>query len=319
MQASTSNLQFAWTTADGNILNGASTLSPSIDQEGVYTLTVLNLLNGCESTDLVQIIEDIPENLAIEVTDPPCAGSFGTLNITNVEGGTAPYLYSIDNGENFNYDISYAFLYPGTYEVLVQDVNGCETEVEIGNIIDPPVLNIDLISTIEYLEGEQAQISANINYSLDNIESISWFPPQGLSCIDCLNPIVSIQDPTIYELTVETTNGCIERTFVNVLVDKSADLFIPNIFSPNTDGENEIFMIYANSRNINEIQSFEVFDRWGEKVFEQFNFQPNDPVHGWDGTLRGEELDPAVFVYYARVEMIDGRIEFYEGDVFLSK
>ena len=140
-----------------------------------------------------------------------------------------------------------------------------------------------------------------------------------MSCIDCLNPIVSIQDPTIYELTVETTNGCIERTFVNVLVDKSADLFIPNIFSPNTDGENEIFMIYANSRNINEIQSFEVFDRWGEKVFEQFNFQPNDPVHGWDGTLRGEELDPAVFVYYARVEMIDGRIEFYEGDVFLSK
>lgn len=319
VQASTSNLQFTWTTADGNILEGASTLSPSIDQEGVYTLTVLNLLNGCESVDLVQITEDVPESLAVEVTDPPCAGSFGTLNITNVEGGTAPYLYSIDNGENFNYDISYAFLYPGTYEVLVQDVNGCETEVEIANIIDPPVLNIDLISTIEYLEGEQAQISANINYSLDNIESISWFPPQGLSCIDCLNPVVSIQDPTIYELTVETTNGCIERTFVNVLVDKSADLFIPNIFSPNTDGENEIFMIYANMRNIKEIQSFEVFDRWGEKVFEQFNFQPNDPVHGWDGTLRGEDLDPAVFVYYARVEMLDGRIEFYEGDVFLSK
>ena len=78
-------------------------------------------------------------------------------------------------------------------------------------------------------------------------------------------------------------------------------------------------MIYANTRNIKEIQSFEVFDRWGEKVFTQYNFQPNDPVHGWDGTLRGFELDPAVFVYYAKVEMLDGRIEFYEGDVFLAR
>ena len=202
---------------------------------------------------------------------------------------------------------------------MVQDANGCETETQLAVITDPPVLNIDLVSTIEYQEGESAQISANINYSLDLIESISWYPPQGLSCVDCLNPLVTIQDPYVYELTVETNNGCTERAFVNVLVDKSADLFIPNVFSPNTDGENEIFMIYADMRNIKEIQSFEVFDRWGEKVFTQYNFQPNDPVHGWDGTLRGAELDPAVFVYYAKVEMIDGRIEFFEGDVFLSK
>ena len=100
--------------------------------------------------------------------------------------------------------------------------------------------------------------------------------------------MVSIQDPSVYELTVVTDNGCIERALVNVLVDKSADLFIPNVFSPDTNGENEIFMIYADLRNIREIQSFEVFDRWGEKVFEQYNFQPNDPVHGWDGTLRGK-------------------------------
>jgi gliding motility-associated-like protein len=319
VQASTSNLFYDWTTPDGNILTGANTLNPTIDQEGVYTLSVLNLSNGCESQDLIQIIEDKPEDLDVAVTDPPCAGGYGTLNISNVVGGTEPYLYSIDNGENFNYDVSYQFLLPGTYSVLVQDVNGCETEVQLAEIVDPPVLNIELTSSIQYLEGEQAQIYANVNFSLDNIESISWYPPEGLSCIDCLNPIVSIQDPSIYALTVVTENGCEERAFVNVLVDKSTDIFIPNIFSPNSDGENEIFMIYANTRNIKQIQTFEVFDRWGEKVFEQFNFQPNDPVHGWDGTLRGDELNPAVFAYYAKVEMIDGRIEFYEGDVYLSK
>jgi gliding motility-associated-like protein len=319
VNASASNLQYNWTTPDGNILSGTNTPSPAIDQEGVYTFTVLNLSNGCESFDLVQITEDVPNILEVVTSDPLCAGSFGTLEFTNVEGGTAPYLYSINNGDNFTYDLNYSFLYPGEYSVLVQDANGCETETQLAVITDPPILNIDLISSIEYLEGESAQISATINFSMDLVESISWYPSEGLSCVDCLNPLVTIQDPSIYELTVITNNGCSERAFVNVLVDKSADLFIPNIFSPNTDSENEIFMIYANMRNIREVQSFEIFDRWGEKVFTQYNFQPNDPAHGWDGTLRGEELDPAVFVYYARVEMLDGRIEFFEGDVYLSK
>ena len=77
---------------------------------------------------------------------------FGAPKITNVEGGTAPYLIQY-NGESFNYDLSYSFLNPGEYSVLVQDVNGCETEVQLATITDPPALNIDLVSTIEYLEG----------------------------------------------------------------------------------------------------------------------------------------------------------------------
>ena len=319
VNASTSNLQYNWTTTDGNIISGSNTTSPAIDQEGIYTFTVLNLSNGCEGVDLVEITENVPNILDLETSDPPCAGSFGTLLFTNVEGGTAPYLYSIDNGNNFTYDLEYSFLVPGEYNVLVQDANGCETETQLAIITDPPVLDIELTSTIQYLEGESAQIFANVSYSMDLLESISWSPAEGLSCVDCLDPFVTIQDPSVYELTVVTNNGCSERAFVNVLVDKSVDLFIPNIFSPNIDSANDIFMIYADTRNIKEIQSFEVFDRWGEKVFTQYNFQPNDPVHGWDGTLNGVELDPAVFVYYAKVEMVDGRIEFYEGDVFLAR
>lgn len=319
VNASTSNLQYNWTTIDGNILSGSNTTNPAIDQEGIYTFTVLNLSNGCEGVDVIQITESVPNILELQTSDPLCSGSYGSLQFTNVEGGTAPYLYSIDNGNNFTYNVDYPFLSPGEYSVLVQDANGCETETQLAVITEPPVLDIELTSTVEYLEGESAQIFASVNYTMDLIESISWFPTEGLSCIDCLDPLVTIQDPSVYELTVVTNNGCSERAFVNVLVDKSVDLYIPNIFSPNSDNTNDVFMIYANTRNIKEIQSFEVFDRWGEKVFTQYNFQPNDPVHGWDGTLRGFELDPAVFVYYAKVEMLDGRIEFYEGDVFLSK
>jgi hypothetical protein len=65
-----------------------------------------------------------------------------------------------------------------------------------------------------------------------------------------------------------------------------------------------------------------VFNRWGELVHERENFQPvieNTVDYGWDGKFKGEELNPAVFVYLAEVEFIDGRVEIYKGDVSLVK
>ena len=50
-------------------------------------------------------------------------------------------------------------------------------------------------------------------------------------------------------------------------------------------------------------------------MFSNTNFQPNDPSEGWDGTLAGKALNPAVFVYYAEVEFTDGRTEIFKGDV----
>ena len=319
VQSSTSNLEFTWTTPDGNIVQGANTLDAAVDAEGLYTLTILNLTNGCSDTDQVLVTEDLPENLLVETLDPPCADQFGSLNITNIEGGTPPYVFSLNNGDTYSSTMQYDFLNPGEYQVIAQDAFGCETEITLASIVEPPALDILVDATVEVLEGDQAQIIANVNYNPAFIESISWFPPEGLSCADCLDPIVTVLESSVFELTVANTQGCEVRTFVNVLVDKTPKIYIPNAFSPDSDGENEVFMIFADTRNIEQIKTFEVFDRWGEKVFEQYNFQPNDPAHGWDGTIRGKLLNSAVFVYYAEVEMIDGRIEFYEGDVFLRR
>jgi len=93
--------------------------------------------------------------------------------------------------------------------------------------------------------------------------------------------------------------------------------YVPNAFTPNGDGINDVFRVYGSgfiSFNL------KVFDRWGEKVFET-----SDPNIGWDGTFRGELLPPDVFVYYVDVEFINNLTpkqftrEYLKGSVTLIR
>jgi hypothetical protein len=67
------------------------------------------------------------------------------------------------------------------------------------------------------------------------------------------------------------------------------------------------------------VREFLIFDRWGEKVFEDYDFLPNDPQHGWAGMFKGKPMDPAVFVYKAEIEYVDGAVEVFYGDATLVR
>lgn len=95
-------------------------------------------------------------------------------------------------------------------------------------------------------------------------------------------------------------------------------IFIPNIFSPNDDGINDQIFIQTNDR-ISLVNVFRIFDRWGNVVFEDFNFLPNDAQHGWDGLFNGKLMNPAVFTYLAEVQTIDQIPLLITGDVSLVR
>ena len=76
-------------------------------------------------------------------------------------------------------------------------------------------------------------------------------------------------------------------------------------------------MIYANTAKVKQVNTFQIYDRWGELVFSAKNFLPNNPAFGWGGRLNGQQLNPAVFVYFAEIEFIDGSSEIFKGDVTL--
>ncbi len=89
---------------------------------------------------------------------------------------------------------------------------------------------------------------------------------------------------------------------------------MPNVFSPNDDGYNDDFTVFAD-KAVRQIKHLRVFSRWGELVFERVDFPPNDLHYGWDGTFRGKDLPAAVFAWSAEVEFLDGDVVEVEGDV----
>ncbi|NRA48881.1 MAG: gliding motility-associated C-terminal domain-containing protein, partial [Phaeodactylibacter sp.] len=82
---------------------------------------------------------------------------------------------------------------------------------------------------------------------------------------------------------------------------------------------NDWFTVYSKQEAIANVRSMEVYSRWGEKVFENRNFQPNNPQEGWDGFFRNQTLSSGIFAYVVEVELIDGSTEILQGDVTLSK
>ncbi len=310
---------YSWTGV--GIVGGNTTLQPVVNQPGNYTLTVLNTQNGCLNTDEVIVIEitDIPVGMEAIVNSPVCYGERGSIEIIAIEGGEEPYIYSINDGETFFPFGFFNSLQPGDYSVLIQDANGCEYE-EFFFIPSVPELIVNIDPEITILLGESDQIIAFVNIPDPMIDTIVWSPVEGLSCTNCLDPFVMPLDEIAYTVTVTDLDGCTASDQIILRVKKDRDVFIPNVFSPhNNDGINDEFMIFGNEKVIVKINSFQVFDRWGELVWEDFDFQPNDPSRSWDGKLKGEPMNPAVFVYWAEIEFIDGVKKLYKGDVTLMR
>ena len=126
------------------------------------------------------------------------------------------------------------------------------------------------------------------------------------------------QEATTYSVTIVDENGCTDSDDLTVIVQKQRPVYIPSAFSPDDNGDNDILYI-AGGNEIAEIKSFLIFNRWGEPVFENYNFAANDPAQGWDGKYRGQLMNAAVFVYFVEVEFTDGEVILYEGDVMLMR
>ncbi len=310
-------LLFLWTTSDGHLVAGINTPTPEINIPGTYLLTVTNPANGCTDTDNVVIAPDEPVATAV-INQPPCFGQKGSIQITGVTGGKPPIRYSINGGQQFTTQNLFANLAPGPYTILVVDATGCSTTVE-ANVEEGDLVEIALEPKVLLKLGDSYQINTQVNIPLAEIGSISWKPGTGLSCDTCLNPVATPLSSTLYHITVANKAGCEDSAPLLLAVSKQVDVYVPNVFSPNGDGENDLFTIYADPDGVKNIKSFQVYSRWGELVYEHYDFQPNSPTIGWDGKHRGKEMNPGVFVWYAVLEFADGTEVLYKGDVTVER
>ena len=130
-----------------------------------------------------------------------------------------------------------------------------------------------------------------------------WLPSEGLSCSDCANPIASPVVTTNYEVVVSNAQGCTQVARVQVQVEEPSiepplprgGVHLPNAFSPNGDGRNDIFMPVASQQVV--FRLLEVYNRWGEQVYRRENFLSAERTNGWDGTYRGQRVAAGTYTF----------------------
>jgi gliding motility-associated-like protein len=312
-------ISYEWTTATGVIESGQNTFNPVVSAPGDYTLIVTDNANGCTSIAVVNVTAntDVPTIAGTQVIAPNCFGeNNGSITIDNVAGGQLPYLYSIDGGTLAPIN-QFSFLSAGQYDIVVQDANGCETSQEI-TITDPQELLVELGDNQTIGLGDEFQLSAQIVGAYDTIIWSANCPDS--ICADQPEFSVSPLNTVSYFVTVVDGNGCITTDQITLNVEKGREVFIPNAFTPNGDGQNDRFWVYPGGE-VAKVHEFRVFNRWGEQVFGASNFDPftQDDTNGWDGMLNNKKMNSAVFVYYVDIEYIDGRREVLKGDVALRR
>ena len=298
---------YAWST-------GANGTSIDNQTAGTYIVIVTDA-KGCSETLAVTLTAPEALDISVQAVPPICfEDGNGFIFVEQVNGGTGPYIYSIDN-QPFSSNPSFTNLHGGDYQLNIQDANGCAWTEDI-RIIEPQELTVDIGDNFEMEFGGDDEILVPVP-NTDPINIVDWAWLSGTTCDTCYNLSINPVEATIFEFMIEDVNGCIATDQLTVQVRKDRLVYIPNAFSPNGDGVNDKFLVYG-GKGVEKVESFLVFDRWGEIVYKvDTEFDPGNPDYGWDGTLKSEKLNPGVFVYVAQVRFLDGEVIMYKGDVTL--
>lgn len=308
-----------------------------IDPSGIFDPSLAKL-NGnkihvtitdgvCSYTDSIELSLVTEQVASFVITGSPCVDS--TLELLfNGEGfGSADWYWDFDGAEAiptsfpFFVDFDLKWDHPGDYIVsLFIDYNGCVSDtfkypVTIGEI--PDELDITCIDEEYYsvTVGWEPVIGAT-SYVVSS--------DQGTGILSGTTYTISnLPDDTPVEITVEAIgdNGCgnskssIQCRTLDFI---SPEIYIPDIFSPNDDGINDVFYVHTNSR-ISEVNAMRIFDRWGNIVYEAVEFFPNDEQYGWKGLFSGKPMNPGVYTYWVELENSDGDIITMVGDLTLIR
>jgi gliding motility-associated-like protein len=309
---------YEWKEISGTVVSGTGRFL-QVNTPGVYEILVLNSQTGCMKTDTAAVTRNanLITDAEISSMDPACFNDRdGSIIIESVEGGTGPYTYMINNqaGQQLQ------GLSPGRYEVEIEDANGCRYTTEI-TLSNPEELTLDVGPDVTMSYGDPLVIVPVTNMPAP-YASLVWMEGDTI-CTGCIDLILDIipELSNVYRLTLRDDNGCEVSDFLRVTLKRNRNVFAPAAFSPNFDATNDKFTIYA-GRDVVNIISLQVFDRWGEMVYTEENFPPTRegaPENGWDGTYGGKELTPGTYVYTAEVEFIDGEIIKVFGEVALMR
>jgi gliding motility-associated-like protein len=284
---------------------------------GVFMQNLVNQY-GCDSIVVteVNLLPSDAANLTAFTCDPAAAGIF-IQNLTNRFGCDSIVTQTVTLLPTDTTLLTRTTCDPaqtGSAVLVLNNQFGCDSVVITVTKLPPLPVQVSLGDDITIEMGDQVTLQAVVSIPVDSLASVVWSINDSTACPQCLSQIVMPLISSIYAIQVTADNGCADADTLRVLVDRGRKIYIPNAFSPNDDGINDILMIFSKPGAVRQVKSFQIFDRWGEAVFRQENFQPNDPGFGWDGVYRGKAMSPGVYAWVAEIEFIDGVTEVFSGD-----
>jgi gliding motility-associated-like protein len=317
---------------------GETTLTIIVNQPGQYSVTAyINGCSGSASVTVNQLTVPIPFNLG---NDTSYCGAFSRVlstgdqttvwntqavgaQITVTDAGT--YIATISNScgtesdtitiTQFNLpafdlgndtaicDAEVVLQAPQDFESYLWNTGGTESDTITITQFDLPLIDIGNDTTL--CDG---QIELIVN---GQFRSYDW-------STGAQTPSIIVTTANTYSVTVTDGNGCTGSDEIVITIECDNILFIPNAFSPNNDQVNDVFFVRGNPRNMT-ITSMTVFNRWGEKIFDNSDFLPDDPAQGWDGSYKNKPALKETYAYLVVVKYANGEVVSYKGNVTLLK
>jgi len=295
---------YNWTPATANLTNPNGPNTHFIaDSNITYILNVKSPI-GCADADTVAITV-YPIGFGSIVADTGyCSGTESAVNLW-ARGGTT-YQWSPSYGlSDANIENPVASPPQTTeYTVLITDVHNCMDTEKVTVAVYPAAI-IHLPDSVNIYPGENYQIQPETNGLY-----FSWFPTSGLNNPSISDPYVSPEVRTRYFVTAKTENGCVVKDSVDILV-KETVIDMPNAFKP---GNNANPVFKPARRGIAKLNSFTIYNRWGNKVYSSTNIDA-----GWDGTYNNVAQPMGVYIYVIDAMTDSGRQFIQNGDVTLIR
>ncbi len=279
----------------------------------VYEVTGTNSF-GCASKDTVNIRVVQPFAINVKGKDTICIGQSTQL----IASGATRYVWTPFTGLNFN-NIATPVATPvltTAYRIVGYDAENCFTDTARITVAVGEYPTIALGADKTLATGTQLSLQSVITNG--PITRWLWTPATDLSCSTCPLPVATVKKEISYRVAATNLYKCTGYDTLTIKVFcESTQVFIPNLFTPDGDGLNDVLMVRGTG--IKTIKNFRIFNRWGELVFEKSNFGPNEPRFGWDGMVRGQKAPPDVYVYTCEV-LCDNDIPFvYKGNTAIIK
>ena len=303
---------FAWS-------NGGTTAEIGGLASENYSLTLTDA-QGCQYIDTIFVGRPDPMMASFEIINPSCFGDRDGRIIVEVAGGIGPFSYSVDDENYFGTNVLVG-LTGGTYDVYIRDQANC-TLVETVTVENPPAFTVLAGDDVALQVGDSIQLVPDFENNIGNVQ-LSWSAlfEGTLFCevdsLPCSDPWVQTFFNNSYELYGVDENGCEDTDEIRIVINKTTQIFVPTAFTPNGDNVNDLLTVHGAEGA--RVVSFDVFDRWGTRLFSAGGYDINVLNIGWDGSYRGKISPTGIYTWKAEVQFIDGTEKLASGHTTLLR